>query len=66
MHNDRAVCGPPRSKHIGGSAFDSATETHDPLAFVAVAREIGCRGFGFDPRPGVMPSDRGPSRTAAR
>lgn len=42
-HN-RAVGGAPRSKHMGGTAFDIAMANHYPVAFEAAAREVGFIG----------------------
>jgi zinc D-Ala-D-Ala carboxypeptidase len=60
-HN-RAVGGAPRSKHMDGTAFDIAMSNHDPVVFVAAAREVGFLGFGFYPRSGFMHIDLGPAR----
>ena len=61
-HN-RAVCGATRSKHMDGTAFDIAMANHDPVAFEAMAREVGFQGFGYYPRSGFMHLDLGPART---
>jgi hypothetical protein len=60
-HN-RAVGGATRSKHMEGAAFDIAMANHDPMAFEAMAREVGFLGFGFYPRSGFMHIDLGPAR----
>ena len=62
QHN-RNVGGAPRSKHMDGTAFDIAISNHDPVAFEAVAREVGFLGFGFYPRSGFIHVDLGPART---
>ena len=41
-HN-RIVGGAKASKHMEGIAFDIAMANHDPEAFVAAARAIGCQ-----------------------
>ncbi|MCL7466770.1 D-Ala-D-Ala carboxypeptidase family metallohydrolase [Phaeovulum sp. NW3] len=61
-HN-RAVGGAPRSKHMDGTAFDTAMANHDPVAFEAAAREVGFLGFGYYPRSGFMHIDLGPARS---
>jgi zinc D-Ala-D-Ala carboxypeptidase len=61
-HN-RAVGGATRSKHMDGTAFDIAMANHDPVAFEAVAREVGFQGFGYYPRSGFIHIDPGPART---
>ena len=61
-HN-RAVGGATRSKHMDGTAFDIAMANHDPVAFEAMAREVGFQGFGYYPRSGFMHIDLGPART---
>ena len=60
-HN-RAVGGAARSKHLDGTAFHIAMTNHDPVAFVAAARAVGFKGFGFYPRSGFMHIDLGPAR----
>ena len=60
-HN-RAVGGATRSKHLDGAAFDIALTNHEPVAFEAVAREVGFLGFGFYPRSGFIHVDLGPAR----
>jgi zinc D-Ala-D-Ala carboxypeptidase len=60
-HN-RAVGGAKASKHMDGTAFDISMSNHDPVAFEAVAREVGFLGFGFYPRSGFMHIDLGPAR----
>jgi hypothetical protein len=60
-HN-RAVDGAPRSKHMGGTAFDIAMANHDPAAFEAAARAVGFLGFGTYPRSGFIHIDLGPAR----
>jgi hypothetical protein len=60
-HN-RAVGGAPKSKHLGGTAFDIAMTNHDPVAFEDAARAVGFLGFGFYPRSGFIHIDLGPAR----
>lgn len=62
-HNASLKGASPRSKHMDGTAFDIAMSNHDPVAFEAVAREIGFLGFGYYPRSGFMHIDLGPART---
>ena len=47
---------------MDGTAFDIAMANHDPVAFEAVAREVGFQGFGYYPRSGFMHIDLGPAR----
>ena len=62
LEHNRNVGGAPRSKHMDGTAFDIAMSNHDPVAFEAVAREVGFLGFGFYPRSGFIHIDLGPAR----
>jgi zinc D-Ala-D-Ala carboxypeptidase len=61
-HN-RRVGGAPRSKHMDGTAFDTAMSNHDPTSFAVAAREVGFLGFGYYPRSGFMHIDLGPARS---
>lgn len=63
-HNS-AVGGATRSKHFDGAAFGIAMVNHGPVAFEAVAREVGFLGFGFYPRSGFIHVDLGPTRSGA-
>jgi hypothetical protein len=61
-HNASLKGASPRSKHMGGTAFDIAMSNHNPVAFEAAAREVGFLGFGTYPRSGFMHIDLGHAR----
>lgn len=61
-HN-RRVGGAPGSKHLQGTAFDISMANHDPVTFIAMAREAGFKGIGTYPRSNFIHIDTGPART---